>query len=134
MLKRQSLVLLSDFLLKRENFKIMMKYIADPQNMRVIMTILRSKQVNIQVEAFHVFKIFVANPEKPQGIVDILLLNRQKLIAFLLAFQNEKDDEQFAQEKEILVKSLEQLEEPPAAADAEAAGVGGGKSGGGATD
>ena len=114
-LKRQSLQLLSEFLLERENFKIMIKYIADPQNLKAIMLVLRSKQANIQVEAFHVFKIFVANPEKPPKIAEILSANKQKLLAFLQAFLNEKDDETFAAEKGMLIDALQRLDEPAAA-------------------
>jgi len=86
-LKRQSLKLLSEFLLERENFKIMMRYIADYRNLKSIMQILRSTAANIQFEAFHVFKVFVANPAKPPEITIILATNKKKLIKFLEAFQ-----------------------------------------------
>ena len=89
-LKRQSLKLLSEFLLERENFRIMMRYIGDKNNLKTIMMMLRHKQANIQFEAFHVFKVFVANPEKPPEIIEILSANKGKLVAFLQAFQNEK--------------------------------------------
>lgn len=61
-LKRQSLKLLSEFLLDRANFRLMMRFISDRGNLRTIMMMLRHKQPNIQFEAFHVFKVFVANP------------------------------------------------------------------------
>jgi calcium binding protein 39 len=119
-LKRQSLKLLSEFLLERENFKIMMRYISDKVNLKAIMIILRSPQANIQFEAFHVFKVFVANPSKPADIVDILLLNKTRLVAFLQGFQNDKDDDQFTAEKQMLVDTLTRLEPtPPAAPPAE---------------
>lgn len=35
--------------------------------------LLRDKSKTIQHEAFHVFKVFVANPNKPADIVDILV-------------------------------------------------------------
>jgi hypothetical protein len=34
--------------------------------------------------------VFVANPEKPADIAEILSLNKARLIAFLRNFQNEK--------------------------------------------
>ena len=37
---------------------------------------LRDKSSNIQMEAFHVFKIFVAYPDKPVDIANILYLNK----------------------------------------------------------
>lgn len=108
-LKRQGLKLLGEFLLDRDNFAIMMRYICDMANMKIIMGMLRHKQPNIQFEAFHVFKIFVANPKKPEDISDILACNKQKLITFLQAFQNDKDDTQFADEKRMLIGALNRL-------------------------
>ncbi len=37
-------------------------------------------------QAFHVFKILVANPTKPEAIVDILTRNKSKLIRLLENF------------------------------------------------
>ena len=54
--------------------------------------------------AFHVFKVFVANPKKPTEISDILFKNKAKLIPFLESFQTEKGDEQFNDEKSLLVE------------------------------
>jgi calcium binding protein 39 len=73
------------------------------------MGMLRHKQPNIQFEAFHVFKVFVANPDKPADIADILACNKGKLVAFLQGFQNDKDDAQFAEEKEMLIETLSRL-------------------------
>lgn len=91
-LLRQSLKLLSEFLLDRENFELMMRYIVDPANLKLVMTLLRTDAPNIQFEAFHVFKVFVANPDKPASIARILSLNKVKLIRFLKDFQNEKGE------------------------------------------
>lgn len=91
-LKRQSLKLLSELLLDRDNFAIMMRYIVDKANLRIIMTLLRHNQPNVQFEAFHVFKVFVANPEKPADIAEILAVNKARLIPFLRNFQNEKSE------------------------------------------
>jgi len=66
----------------------------------------------IQFEAFHVFKIFVANPKKSPGVVEILSRNKKKLIEFLSKFQKDKDaDEQFNEEKQTLLNTLSQLED-----------------------
>lgn len=74
----------------RANFNIMTKYISDQQNLKLMMTLLRDKSRNIQFEAFHVFKVFVANPNKPPGILHILSKNKDKLSAFLTNFHNDK--------------------------------------------
>lgn len=62
--KRQSLKLLGELLLDRSNFTVMTRYIASTDNLKLMMNLLRDKSKNIQFEAFHVFKVFVANPNK----------------------------------------------------------------------
>ncbi|XP_078513471.1 calcium-binding protein 39-like [Lissotriton helveticus] len=113
--KRQSLKLLGELILDRHNFSVMTKYISKPENLKLMMNLLRDKSPNIQFEAFHVFKVFVANPSKTQPIVDILLKNQTKLIDFLSTFQKERtDDEQFSDEKNYLIKQIRDLKKPTA--------------------
>lgn len=108
--KRQSLKLLGELLLDRHNFTIMTRYISSPDNLKLMMTMLRDRSRNIQFEAFHVFKVFVANPNKPRPILDILLRNKDKLVEFLTAFQTDRaDDEQFNDEKAYLIKQIREL-------------------------
>jgi len=109
--KRQSLKLLGELLLNRSNFNIMMRYINDPNNLKIMMNLLRGNTKAIQFEAFHVFKIFVANPKKSKPVVEILVRNRKKLIEFLKKFQKDKEDEQFNDEKGILLATLEKLDD-----------------------
>jgi hypothetical protein len=92
-LKRNSLKLLSEFILERENFPIMMAYVSDVENLKVIMRALGVPAPNIQFEAFHVFKVFVANPQKAPKIAAVLTANKHKLIHFLEGFQNEKGEQ-----------------------------------------
>ncbi|NXU04092.1 CB39L protein, partial [Buphagus erythrorhynchus] len=111
--KRQSLKLLGELILDRHNFAIMTKYISKPENLKLMMNLLRDKSPNIQFEAFHVFKVFVASPNKTQPIVEILLKNQPKLIEFLSNFQKERtDDEQFTDEKNYLIKQIRDLKKP----------------------
>lgn len=110
--KRQSLKLLGELLLDRYNFTIMTKYISNPENLKLMMNLLNGKSRNIQFEAFHVFKVFVANPNKPKPITDILLRNKEKLIVFLNEFHSDRnDDEQFNDEKAYLIKQIKELKE-----------------------
>uniref|UniRef100_A0A8C2EGA1 Calcium binding protein 39-like n=1 Tax=Cyprinus carpio TaxID=7962 RepID=A0A8C2EGA1_CYPCA len=105
--------LLGELLLDRHNFTVMTRYISKPENLKLMMNLLRDKSPNIQFEAFHVFKVFVANPNKTQPIVDILLKNQTKLIDFLSNFQKDRtDDEQFNDEKTYLVKQIRDLKKP----------------------
>jgi len=109
--RRQSLKLLGELLLDRANFNVMTKYISERDNLVLMMNMLRDKSQNIQFEAFHVFKVFVANPNKAEPILKILVRNKEKLIQFLTEFNSEKasDDEQFADEKAFLLKQIELL-------------------------
>lgn len=88
--KRQSLKLLGELLLDKANFSIMTKYISHLSNLKLMMNLLRDKSKSIQFEAFHVFKVFVANPNKPADIRDVLVKNREKLLKFLSKFHNDR--------------------------------------------
>lgn len=110
--RRQSLKLLSELLLDRANAAVMIRYIGSVENMCLMMNLLRDEARSIQFEAFHVFKVFVANPNKSEKVKSVLLKNRAKLIDYLAAFQNDREDEQFAEEKAMLTRLLERMAEP----------------------
>lgn len=125
----------------------MTKYISKPENLKLMMNLLRDNSRNIQFEAFHVFKVkqlplaytsdctgalfcpkqhllsilkvFVANPNKTQPVLDILLKNQTKLVEFLSQFQTDRsEDEQFCDEKNYLVKQIRELKKPVAPEEA----------------
>merc|ERR1711973_523704 len=105
--RRQSLKLLGELLLDRHNFSVMTRYISNPDNLKLMMNMLKEKSRNIQFEAFHVFKVFVAKP-----ILDILLRNKEKLVDFLSKFHADRtEDEQFNDEKAYLIKQIKELKE-----------------------
>lgn len=108
--RRQAVKLLGDILLDRSNSGVMMRYVSSKDNLRIMMNLLRESSKNIQVEAFHVFKIFVANANKPPEIVSILLANRNKLLRFFSNFKTEKDDDEFDQDKMQVLKEISGLE------------------------
>jgi len=108
-IKRQSLKLLGELLLDRTNFKVMTRYISQRSNLKLMMNLLSDSSRTIQFEAFHVFKVFVANPNKPQPILEILVKNKSTLRSFLRDFHNDKDDEQFRDEKDYLLKQIDLL-------------------------
>ncbi|KAI1730567.1 mo25-like domain-containing protein [Ditylenchus destructor] len=90
----------------------MTRYISNRENLKLMMDMLREKSRNIQFEAFHVFKVFVANPNKPKPIAEILLRNRERLVEFLTNFHTERtDDEQFNDEKAYLIKQIQEMKE-----------------------
>ncbi|XP_064638633.1 protein Mo25-like [Lineus longissimus] len=112
--RRQALKLLGELLLDRHNFTTMTKYISNQDNLKLMMNLLKDKSRNIQFEAFHVFKVFVANPHKTFPILKILIQNREKLVEFLRNFHTDRsDDEQFNDEKTYLIKQIKELQYPP---------------------
>jgi calcium binding protein 39 len=111
--KRQALKLLSELLLERANFSIMRRYIDDVENLKLIMNLLKAPEKQIAFEAFHCFKVFVANPNKTRQISSILLLNREKLVEFLTNFLPDRsEDVQFSDEKAYLIKTIRELKLP----------------------
>jgi calcium binding protein 39 len=90
----------------------MIKYISVRSNLRTIMILLSDPSAHIQMEAFNVFKIFVANPTKPNDIIKILVDNKIKLIKYLTSLHQEKEatDSQFREEKVLVISTLENLE------------------------
>jgi len=110
--RRLSLKLIGEILLDRANFNVMMRYISSRENLKIIMLLLSDPSPNIQFEAFHVFKIFVANPNKAVEITKILSQNKVKLVAYLEKFHCEKEsnDDQFRDEKILIITTLNALE------------------------
>ncbi|XP_026407546.1 putative MO25-like protein At5g47540 [Papaver somniferum] len=109
-IRRQSVKLLGDMLLDRSNSPVMMKYVCSKDNLRILMNLLREQSKNIPLEAFHVFKLFAANQNKPPEIVDILVANRSKLLRFFSEFKIDKEDEQFEADKAQVIKEIVALE------------------------
>nr|Q9XFY6.1 RecName: Full=Degreening-related gene dee76 protein [Auxenochlorella protothecoides]CAB42595.1 putative MO25 protein [Auxenochlorella protothecoides] len=107
--RRQSLKLLGELLLDRVNVKIMMQYVSDVNNLILMMNLLKDSSRSIQFEAFHVFKVFVANPNKTKPVADILVNNKNKLLTYLEDFHNDRDDEQFKEEKAVIIKEISMM-------------------------
>jgi calcium binding protein 39 len=110
--RRQSLKLLGELLLDQANVKVMMRYVSDAGNLKLMMMLLRDSSRSIQFEAFHVFKIFVANPNKTMPVIDILVNNKEKLLKYLSDFHTDKEDEQFRDEKAVIIKEIAGLQPP----------------------
>ncbi|ESQ55700.1 hypothetical protein EUTSA_v10025583mg [Eutrema salsugineum] len=93
--RRQATKLLGDILLDRSNSAVMTKYVSSMDNLRILMNLLRESSKSIQIEAFHVFKLFVANQNKPSDIINILVANRNKLLRLLadIKLDNDTEDE-----------------------------------------
>jgi calcium binding protein 39 len=109
--RRVALQLLSTILLSRTNYEIMIRYISSRQNLVLIMCLLRDSSPHITLDAFHVFKIFVANPNKPDDVIKILVNNKVKLCNYLETLHKEREanDDQFRDEKALVIATLHEL-------------------------
>ncbi|KAF3443308.1 hypothetical protein FNV43_RR12990 [Rhamnella rubrinervis] len=108
--KRHAIKLLGDMLLDRSNSAVMVRYVSSLENMRIQMNLLRDSNKTIQLETFHVFKLFVANQNKPPEIVNILVTNRSKFLRFFRDFNLDKENEQFEADKAQVINEITILE------------------------
>ncbi|KAK1268492.1 putative MO25-like protein [Acorus gramineus] len=113
--RRQAVKLLGDILLDRSNSATMMKYVTSKDNLMILMNLLRENSRGIKLEAFQVFKLFVANQNKPPEIIGILVTNKDKLLRLFQDFKPDKEDEQFDADKAQVVNEIKALEPKKAA-------------------
>ncbi|KAG9626530.1 Mo25-like protein, partial [Aureobasidium melanogenum] len=112
--KRQSIKLLGEVLLDRQFYEIMTRYVESGDNLKLIMWQLKDDRKMVQYEAFHVFKIFAANPNKSPDVKRLLTMNRQRLLDFLPNFLADRtEDDQFSDEKSYLIKQIKLLPQTP---------------------
>jgi len=88
----RSTKLLGQLLLDERNVHVSKMFVGDVENLQTIVTLLHSQNKQINVEAFHIFKIFAANPNKTIGVnkylsshaaeikyqVDCVIVNREQ--------------------------------------------------------
>jgi len=108
--KRQGLRLLGEILLDRKYMKVMQMYVWEEQSLQVSMNLLRDDSKAIRSDAFHVFKVFAAVPNKRPRVQHILLRNRERLVK-LLESLSKSNDESFLQDLDAVIQALWQLEE-----------------------
>ncbi|KAJ0054701.1 hypothetical protein Pint_01889 [Pistacia integerrima] len=90
--RRHALKLLGDMLLDRSNSAVM------------------DSNKNTQSESFHVFKLFVANQNKPHEILSILISNRSKFLRIFGDFKTDKVNEEFEADKSLVMREIASLE------------------------
>ncbi|XP_028106083.1 putative MO25-like protein At5g47540 [Camellia sinensis] len=79
-------------------------------NAFILLLFFQDSNKTIQLNAFQVFQLFVANQNKPAEIVSILITNRGKLLRFFGDFKFDKVDEVFEADKAQVVKEIAMLE------------------------
>ncbi|KAI5008430.1 hypothetical protein ZWY2020_009478 [Hordeum vulgare] len=90
--RRQSVKFLSEFLLEAPNAQIMKRYILEV-HLNIMMGLL---------------KVFVANPNKPRDIIQVLVDNHKELLKLLHALPASKgEDDQLDEERDLIIKEIE---------------------------
>ncbi len=110
--QKQFFLLLRVLLIEKSNYDILVKYISDKQHLEIIISLMKKyKQNSISLEAYHIFKIFVADPHKQKSINIILWKNKHRLIHFLTNFHNDKagENEQFAADKNSVIECISKI-------------------------
>ncbi|KAL4383300.1 hypothetical protein GQ457_15G024500 [Hibiscus cannabinus] len=110
--RRHAVKLLGDILLDRSNSAVMVRYVTSLEHMRIMMNLLRDSNKTIKLDTFHVFKLFVANQNKPPEIISVLVTNRSKLLRFFGEFNMDKEDERFEADKSQIIKEIANLQQP----------------------
>lgn len=108
--KRQALKLLVEILVTREHYYFMIHFINDPKQLTTILMCFGSKNKAIKFEAFHSFKLFVANPQKTPEVAAVLLKHKKRLLDFLNTFDWQNFQAQFADEITMIKTHLDKLE------------------------
>ena len=101
---RQTLKLIGEIIVQSPSFQD--NYLTDEKNLIQMMKLMASTYKNIQMEAFHVFKLFVAREDKLEPILKILRANSQRLIEFIQDLLEGIEDPEIQNEKEFLLMQL----------------------------
>ncbi|OQR87303.1 hypothetical protein ACHHYP_09121 [Achlya hypogyna] len=113
--QRHALQILSKVLLDPANGAVMMKYISKKEHLKTILRVLRLPSDALRMDAFHIFKIFVANPNKTPEVEALLMRNRDKLHAYVKSFgatrHSGKTQPGFLAEIRLLLFTLEHLDQ-----------------------
>jgi calcium binding protein 39 len=100
--KRQALSVLGRVLLSPSpGFgKVMSRYASSARSLKVQMTLLLHPTATIKLGAFHIFKIFVANPHQTPAVQEILFKNREGLSRLLSSLRElcDEGDEDFRED------------------------------------
>lgn len=107
--KRQSVRLLTELVMQKQNQQFLLHYFDDTASLKIIMLLLSDKSRNVQLEGFHVFKFFVAKPKKSQRILDILTKNKDNFLRFFKTFDVSEHGSNIAEERDYILHEIQKL-------------------------
>lgn len=83
---RQALGFLGIMLFDHKFMGITLRFVSNDNLLKAVMNLLKDESNSIRIDAFHVFKLFVGNPEMSRSVRTILYRNRDRLSRFFQAF------------------------------------------------
>ena len=108
--KRQSVRLLSELVLQRQNQYFLNRYFDDTGNLKLVMILLSDRLKNLQIEGFHIFKFFVAKPKKLQKVLEILIKNKENFLALFRNFDvAHANDANLVEERDYIIGEIQKL-------------------------
>eukprot|EP00271_Cylindrocystis_brebissonii_P008237 TRINITY_DN22264_c0_g1_i1.p1 TRINITY_DN22264_c0_g1~~TRINITY_DN22264_c0_g1_i1.p1 ORF type:complete len:352 (+),score=87.47 TRINITY_DN22264_c0_g1_i1:829-1884(+) len=118
--RRMAVKMLVEILLEKSNAAVAKRYMSSLTNLRIVMNMLRETSKSIQVEAIHLFTMFLTNEERPAEVTNVLYTNKDKLLRLFADFTFEREDPKVTEEKAEVVRIISGLRsgegEPPVAA------------------
>lgn len=118
-LVRQALNMLATVVLDRSFMQLMLRCVDDEALLKHILMLLTHKSKVIELESFHILKVFVANPNKHPRVEKILRVNTTRIVKLLDRIEESRpDDKDFLLDKRAVVAKLEALA-PHSASDSE---------------
>jgi calcium binding protein 39 len=107
---RQSLSILSTLLLDRQFMESMIQFVNNDDFLKIILILMGNESKVVKFEAFHIFKIFAANPSKTSRVSRLLNQNHDRVVKLLDQIESDRlDDNEFRQDKAAVVAKLESL-------------------------
>ena len=92
------------------NESIRKHYISDKKRLRYILNTVLNQNKAIAYEAFLHLSLFILMPVESQGIKYILYQNKKMLNEFIINFQNDREDPNFASLKNAMRELLNDIE------------------------
>lgn len=107
--KRSALKFVLVLVQTRDNQQFLTRYFDDSTNLKVVMMSLNDSLRNLAVEAFNLFKYFVAKPKKNQKVLDIVIRNKKNFMALFEHFDIPANDPNLVDEMSYVVKEIRNL-------------------------
>lgn len=111
--KTPALKLLFDVLADRKFIRVMKAYVSHVGCLRTILEIFLNDPDPVKLDAFHILKLFIMNPQTPPGILTVLSCHRNTLLLSLSQMGRRIADDNFTADRRTVTQRLQQIELTP---------------------